>query len=460
MEETITPTRPSQASSDLHASIDLVQGQLAVFDKISAGLAELEKAHPKDVACDVSTTAGMRQAIAGRAAWREPRVNLEKARKAAKAPVLALGRDIDAFARSLETKLLEGETHYDEQIKAEEKRREDERLEKIRREEARIAGIRSRINEAFVSVPSMMDGATAAQLLEEIRRLVAIEVGATYQELAGEAALAKDAALATLRRMQEKAAAREAEEARLAAEREELEKQRAAQEAEDALVRSIRRIATSIEGDSVAYVQKAINTFEVAARDWAEDTRPRVIDTLAAGRQHLADKLAAVQERERVAAERRALEEQRAEQRRQEDEARAAREKADREERARREEEDRRAREARAAEEKRIAEERAALEAERKAAREAEDRRLAEERRIEQERLDAEAAERRRREEEEIAARRRAEEEQHQADLRLREAAPRMAQVLRAWQQAEAARDKVALQQARVDRDAVLAGLA
>lgn len=458
-----TDSLPGQASADLHASIDLVQGQLVEFDKISAGLAAIEKAHPKDVACNVSTVAGMKLAIAGRAAWREPRIALEKARKAAKAPVLALGRDIDAFARSLETKLLEGETHYDDQIKAEEARREAERQERIRKEAERVAGIRDRINEAFVSVPSMMDGSSSPELVDEIKRMVALEVDASYQELAGEAALAKDAALATLRRMQEKAAAREEETARLQQEREALAAARAAQEAEDALVSSIRANSVRIEGDSVGYIQKAIYAFESGARDWEGDTRPRVIQALAAARQQMADRLAAAKERERVAAERKALEEQRAaaraEQQRLDDEARATREKADRDDRARRDEEDRLAREARAAEDKRIAAERAALEAEQKKAREAEERRVAEARRIEQERIDAELAEKRRLEEEQIAARRRTEEARHAASMRLREAAPQMAAVLQQWQQAEADGDDAELQRARSTRDEVLATL-
>jgi hypothetical protein len=401
-----TTTEPPKQSADLHASIDQVQGQLVEFDKISAGLAAIEKAHPKDIACAVSTVAGMKQAIAGRAAWREPRIAVEKVRKAAKAPVLALGRDIDAFARSLELKLLEGELHYDEQIKAEEARREAERQEKLRKEAERVAGIRDRINENFTFAPSMMDGSTAAELEGEIKRMVAIEIDATYQELAGEAALAKDAALAILRRMQEKAAAREAEEIRLKAERAELERQRAEQARIEAEARKARE--------------------EEAAR--------------------------LRQEREALAAER-------AEQLRQENEARAARERADREDRARRDEEDRLARQARAEEEKRIAAERAALEAQQRTAREAEERRQAEARRIEQARLDAEAAERRRIEDEQIAARRREEEAQHQAAMRLREAAPQMAEVLRQWQDAEKVRDKVRLQDARVRRDELLAGL-
>ena len=96
---------------ELTAGIASVSSEVAKFDGIAAGLAALEKAHPKDIACDVTTTAGMKQAIAGRAAWREPRIAVEKARKAAKAPVLELGRAIDTFAKELETKLLAGESH-------------------------------------------------------------------------------------------------------------------------------------------------------------------------------------------------------------------------------------------------------------------------------------------------------------------------------------------------------------
>lgn len=408
MDTQTTIERPSQASADLHASIDQVQGQLVEFDKISAGLAEIEKAHPKDVACNVSTVAGMKQAIAGRAAWREPRIALEKARKAAKAPVLALGRDIDNFARNLEMKLLEGETHYDDQIKAEEARREAEREAKVRKEAERVEAIHRRIHEVFVSVPSMMDGSTSAELLEEIKRMVAVEIDAAiYQEQAGAAALAKDAALGMLRRMQEKAAAREAEAERLRAEREELERQRAEQ-----------------------------------ARIEAEARRARQ------------------EEAARLKQEREALEAQRAAARREEDAARAAREKADREDRARRDEEDRQARQARAAEDQRIAAERAALESAQREARQAEERRQAEARRVEQERLDAEAAERRRLADEEAAARRQAEEERLKLITRVHEAAPHMLGILMRWQAADKTpRDKVEQQAVRVARDELLAGL-
>ena len=113
--------------SALTTSLEVVKGKVAEFDKISAGLAAIEKEHPKDVVCDVTTREGMKQAVAGRAAWRDPRVALEKVRQAAKAPVLALGREIDGFAKALEATLLEGEENYDRQIKVEtEKKKRDE----------------------------------------------------------------------------------------------------------------------------------------------------------------------------------------------------------------------------------------------------------------------------------------------------------------------------------------------
>lgn len=456
-----TETRPEQASADLHASIDQVQGKLAEFDKISAGLAAIEKAHPKDIACAVTTAVGMKQAIAGRAAWRTPRLALEEARVAAKAPVLALGREIDAFAGKLKVQLLEGEKHYDDQIKAEEARKEAEREEKARKEAARVQAIRDRIHTEFVGALLMMDGATAAELEEEIKRLVAVAVdAAAYQELELEAVRAKEAALVALRGKLERVAAREAEEKRLAAEREELARQRAQQEAEDALVASIHANASRIEGDSVAYVQKAINYFESGARDLDGDPRPRVIEALATARRQMADRLAAAQERERIEADRKALAAERAEQQRQEAEARSAREKADREDRARRDEEDRLAREARAAEDQRLAAERTALESRQREAREAEERQQTEARRVEQERLDTEAAQRRQREDEEAAARRQQERQQEHAKAAQRAlaegAGPAMLAILQHWQAAEKAKDKVALQAARVERDVIL----
>ena len=73
---------PSATALAIRASLDQLDGALAEFEAIEAGFAALEAAHPANLACDVTSPKGMREAIAGRAAWRDPRIATEKARKA------------------------------------------------------------------------------------------------------------------------------------------------------------------------------------------------------------------------------------------------------------------------------------------------------------------------------------------------------------------------------------------
>jgi hypothetical protein len=163
--------------SDITLSIDAVRGEVSKFDRIAAGLADLERAHPKDVVYPVATPDGMEQATVARRSWREPRIALEKARKAAKAPVLQLGREIDSFAGDLEEKLREGEDHYDAQIKAEEGRREAERQRKLQAEAERIAAIRRRIIEALTFGPNPSGLRYSVEQLQGIRdRIATVEI--------------------------------------------------------------------------------------------------------------------------------------------------------------------------------------------------------------------------------------------------------------------------------------------
>ena len=103
--------------------------------------------HPIDLVFDVSTTKGMAEAIAHRAAWRDPRITVEKFRKAAKAPVLTLGKDIDARAAWLTDQLLLGETPVHEQIKAEEARKAQEKADREAAEFGRVLAIQEAIAE-------------------------------------------------------------------------------------------------------------------------------------------------------------------------------------------------------------------------------------------------------------------------------------------------------------------------
>lgn len=309
-------------------SLSKIQGELTIIDRIESGFVSLAAAHPIDLAIDVSTSKGMKEAVSARAAWRDPRIAVEKARKAAKAPVLELGRAIDARAAMLTTRLLEGEANYDDQIKAEEARKEAEREAKVRQEVERVASLQERIGELRGAIAVCNTyAATADQIQRHITDLVAVPVDATFQEFQQQAEEAKASTLTTLRAMHADAVAREAETTRIAAEREELARLRAEQD----------------------------------ARDKAE--RERIAAEQKAEAQHLAEQRDEIDRRERAAAAE--IERQnavaRAEQQRLDAEAAAVRKAADDEARAQREAEDRAARAAHAAEQRRLDEQATAL---------------------------------------------------------------------------------------------------
>lgn len=134
------PAGAKEQTSAISAGISSVQGEVAKFDHIAAGISAIEATHPKNViVAAINTASGMKLAEAAWRAYRTPRLEVERARKAAKAPVLSLGKAIDAFAGSLEDRLREGEDHYKSQIDKEEARRQEEREEAERREAGRIA---------------------------------------------------------------------------------------------------------------------------------------------------------------------------------------------------------------------------------------------------------------------------------------------------------------------------------
>jgi hypothetical protein len=219
--------------SALTSSLQRVQSEVAAFDKIAAGLAAIEQAHPSNLAVDVTTTAGMKQAIAGRAAYREPRINVEKARKAAKAPVLELGKQIDQFAANLESQLRIGESNYDEQIKAEEARKEAERQAKAEAERVRVALIRTQI-DTIKNHAQFAIGKPAEAILNILSGVEGFDVDDSFQELKAEAEAAKQDTIAKLKDLHAAQVQQEAEAARIAAERAAFERQQ--REAEQARI--------------------------------------------------------------------------------------------------------------------------------------------------------------------------------------------------------------------------------
>lgn len=223
------------------SSLTTVQTAVAGFDKIAAGIAALHAAHPVNLVADASTKDGMAILTAGYKAYRTPRLALEQKRKEAKAPIVTLGRNVDAFAAVLEKQLRAGEDNYGGQIEAykaeqarlaeEAKKKDDERKAK---HQAALAVIRS--------YATMAAGLPSTRIANGITNLESMRFGAEWEEFASHAVIAQTETLVLLRQMltQTQQAEAEAEAARIK------------QEAEDAA-----REEQRLENERVAAALKA-----------------------------------------------------------------------------------------------------------------------------------------------------------------------------------------------------------
>lgn len=366
------------------APAPVIETKIVEYSQVTAGLAELRQRFG-NVAFDLTTTKGDKEARSARLELVRLRTSLEAKRKELKAPALERSRLIDDEAKRITSAILELETPIDQQIQAAEQKREAERQAKIEAERQRVAAIRARI-DSITSVALRAVGKPAAEVEAKIKLLVGITIGPDFAEFKAEAEAAHADTLGKLRDMHAAALAAEAEAARLAAERAELERLRAEQE----------------ERERVERERMAAEQARIAAEQRAEAER---LEALAR------------EQRERLAAEEAA--------------AKAEREKADRAAAAERAEQDRIAAEARAAEQRRIDEQAAELRRQQEAEA-AEQRRRDEEAQAERRRQEAMAAELERVNRELAAAQ---EAERIAAQTRLEKAAPAMLEALRRAEQ-------------------------
>jgi IgA-specific serine endopeptidase len=311
------------------------------YTQTEKALADL-RGRLKSVVFDVTTTAGDKVARAARKECVTLRTALEDKRLElnAKDHERIKGRNLEAKRITGEIEALEGP--IDQQIKAEEKRKDDERKAREEAERQRIADIQNRIENDIRQAAFAATNRKAAEIEVLIRDVVAIEINESFAEFRQQAEGAKATTLIRLRAAHTNAVNMEAEQARLAAER--IENERIRQENE---------AAAKVERDRLAEAQRL-------AREELE-------------RERLRQQAAADVERARIAEEERVAKAARdAEAARQAEALRLQREESDRIERERQE--------AREAEDRRIAAERAEaqrIEAERQALREAEEQRLA-----------------------------------------------------------------------------------
>jgi hypothetical protein len=296
------------------------------MNKVETGLAELRQKY-QGVIFEVTTTAGMEAAREARRDVREPRLEVERIRKAAKAPLLALGKQLDGTAARITAELEKIEEPIHAQIVAEEQRKEREKEARIAAELARVEGIQARIEE--LRGCQTLTPANGSRLISEhISDLERIPVDDSFAEFRTQAEDAKLAALARLNALLAAAIAHEEEQERIRAERAELARLRAEQAERDRLARETQAKADAdaaaerarlealarAEREAEAAAQAEANRLE---REWIEAERAenaRIAGERRAelDRQEAIARQAREAEESRIAAERADLERQQA----------------------------------------------------------------------------------------------------------------------------------------------------
>ncbi|MFB3910470.1 MAG: hypothetical protein ACE15D_18930 [Candidatus Eisenbacteria bacterium] len=274
------------------------------YSPIESGLAELRKRY-EGVAFNLRTVAGNDEARKARMELVTLRGSLEKARVALKAPVLERGRLIDDEARRITAELLKLEQPIDEQIKADEKRREDEKRAREEAERQRIQTIRERISGIAKLAAAAAHLKTSAAISEAIDDLKLVVIDDWFGEFAHEAKAVKIAAYGAMQDLLEAAKEREAEAQRIAEERAELERRRQADEARLAEERRLAQEQQQAEEARLAQERARIAEEERVARERRE------AEEAALRQQREEQEAAARAERERIASEERRIAQER-----------------------------------------------------------------------------------------------------------------------------------------------------
>ena len=279
---------------------------IAEYSATESALSEL-RSRLSGVVYDVRTTVGMEMARTDRAEVRGLRTSLEAKRIEIKAPALDRCRLIDAEAKRITNALRELEGPIDAQIKAEEQRKEAEKAAKAESERQRIAAIRSRI-DAMRDIVASYVGKRALEIEAAATMVESIDTSIGFDELASESEVVKGATLAKLREMHCATIAMEAEQERLAEQRKEL----ARLELEAAERRAAERQAQDAEAARIKAEQEAEKAKLRAEREEFERERAAAWER-AEAESIEAERKAATEraEHERVAREAREAEEQR-----------------------------------------------------------------------------------------------------------------------------------------------------
>jgi DNA repair exonuclease SbcCD ATPase subunit len=334
----VTETTTSRA-------LAVVKGALVKFDAIELGIADLETRFA-NVVFDVSSAKGMAEAKAARLEIRQPRYNVQNAVTEAKKTLDAEKKAVAARGDSIIARIEPLEKPIHAQITAEEDRKAAEKAAKEQAEREARAKVDNQVAAINALVVACMNK-SHAELCTAYDGLEALTVDiATFGDRAGEVEQVKGNVLEALERMRSHAKAIEEERA-------ELVRQKAAQDKrdEDARQAEAERQA-QIARDNAAQAERLaamerrlqekaaeLEAQEAAARKAKQDRE----DAERAEAKRLADEKEAAERAERLRRE----EEERAERLRGEEANRIAREKVEAEAKAAAEEKERQAAEAR-----------------------------------------------------------------------------------------------------------------
>ena len=196
---------------------------LVKYRKTEAALAELRTKY-KGIAFDLTTTKGDKEARAARLELVTLRTGLEKKRKEFKAPALEFGKKIDSEAERITAEIVALETAIDLQIKADEKRRADEKAEKERIEAERVQALRAKV-AAIWALVEKCHGISAERIGKGIAMVQAIDTSpVVFFELSGDAEQTRSETVKAMQAMHAAAVEREAEAARIEVQRVENER--------------------------------------------------------------------------------------------------------------------------------------------------------------------------------------------------------------------------------------------
>ena len=259
------------------------------YTKTEAALADL-RARYKGIAFDLTTTRGDKEARAARLELVTLRTSLEKKRKAFKSPAIEFGKKIDAEAQRITAEIEALEKPIDEQIRADEARREAEKEAKRQAEAARVEKHLAAIAK-IRNYAALAQGLPSERLAKGVDALESMAFGDECEDHKPQYEAARDETLATVRKMHADTLAREEEAARLEAQRQEQERvaaELAAQQAEinrqrAELERQQREIIEAAEAEKRASAIQQPDTTAAAPIGTGETPAPSQRETPPSG---------------------------------------------------------------------------------------------------------------------------------------------------------------------------------